>query len=86
MSPLRLPTSLEALTETRFRLLWAGQATSAIGDGLMSIALAFAVLKIGGSTRPELTQPFAANRNVTPARFSERDRVVPGAVSTRPAR
>jgi len=30
-------------------LLWAGQATSAIGDGLMSIALAFAVLRIGGS-------------------------------------
>jgi MFS family permease len=30
-------------------LLWAGQATSAIGDGLVSIALAFAVLRIGGS-------------------------------------
>jgi MFS family permease len=30
-------------------LLWAGQATSAIGDGLMSIALAFAVLRVGGS-------------------------------------
>jgi len=30
-------------------LLWAGQATSAIGDGLMGIALAFAVLRIGGS-------------------------------------
>lgn len=49
MSQLRLPSSLEALSEPRFRLLWAGQATSAIGDGLMSIALAFAVLKIGGS-------------------------------------
>jgi MFS family permease len=46
---LRLPSSLEALSEPRFRLLWAGQATSAIGDGLMSIALAFAVLRIGGS-------------------------------------
>jgi hypothetical protein len=43
MSRLRLPSSLEALSEPRFRLLWAGQATSAIGDGLMSIALAFAV-------------------------------------------
>ena len=30
-------------------MLWAGQATSAIGDGLMGIALAFAVLRIGGS-------------------------------------
>jgi MFS family permease len=49
MSQLRLPSSLEALSEPRFRLLWAGQATSAIGDGLISIALAFAVLRIGGS-------------------------------------
>jgi len=30
-------------------LLWAGQATSAFGDGLMSIATAFAVLRIGGT-------------------------------------
>src|SRR6202158_1382407 len=49
LTPLRLPSSLQALSEPRFRLLWAGQATSAIGDGLMSIALAFAVLRIGGS-------------------------------------
>ena len=49
MSPVRLPSSLQALSEPRFRLLWAGQATSAIGDGLMSIALAFAVLRIGGT-------------------------------------
>ncbi len=49
MSRLRLPSALAALSEPRFRLLWAGQATSAIGDGLMSIALAFAVLRIGGS-------------------------------------
>src|SRR5216684_1374799 len=49
MSPLRLPSSVEALSEPRFRLLWAGQATSAMGDGLISIALAFAVLRIGGS-------------------------------------
>jgi len=46
---LRLPSSLEALSEPRFRLLWTGQATSAIGDGLMSIATAFAVLRIGGT-------------------------------------
>jgi MFS family permease len=49
MSRLRLRSALKALSEPRFRLLWAGQATSAIGDGLMSIALAFAVLRIGGS-------------------------------------
>ncbi len=49
MSRLRLPSALDALSEPRFRLLWAGQATSAFGDGLMSIALAFAVLRIGGS-------------------------------------
>lgn len=46
---MRLPSSLEALSEPRFRLLWAGQATSAFGDGLMSIATAFAVLRIGGT-------------------------------------
>jgi MFS family permease len=49
MSRLRLPSSLEALSEPGFRLLWTGQATSAFGDGLISIALAFAVLQIGGS-------------------------------------
>lgn len=40
---------LGALTEPRFRLLWLGQATSAVGDSLQGIALAFAVLRIGGS-------------------------------------
>ncbi|HZC77909.1 MAG TPA: MFS transporter, partial [Ktedonobacterales bacterium] len=49
MSRLRLPSSLDALSEPRFRLLWAGQATSAIGDGILPIAAAFAVLRIGGS-------------------------------------
>lgn len=44
-----LPPSLWPLKERDFRLLWAGQAISAVGDGLVSVALAFAVLRIGGS-------------------------------------
>ena len=46
---MRLPTSLGPLEQTSFRLLWSGQAISAVGDGLVSVALAFAVLRIGGS-------------------------------------
>jgi MFS family permease len=34
-----------ALKERRFRLLWLGQATSTLGDGLVPVALAFAVIK-----------------------------------------
>src|SRR5438067_4076797 len=34
-----------ALREPRFRLLWLGQATSTLGDGLVPVALAFAVIK-----------------------------------------
>ena len=33
-----------ALRERRFRLLWIGQATSTLGDGLVPVALAFAVI------------------------------------------
>jgi MFS family permease len=39
-----LPETLGVLREPRFRLLWIGQATSTIGDGLLPVALAFAVL------------------------------------------
>ena len=46
---MRLPSSLHALAEPRFRLLWSGQTTSAIGDGLVPVAMAFAVLRIGGN-------------------------------------
>jgi MFS family permease len=39
-----------ALRERRFRLLWLGQATSTLGDGLVPVALAFAVIQtLGGS-------------------------------------
>jgi MFS family permease len=34
-----------ALRERRFRLLWLGQATSTLGDGLVPVALAFAVIE-----------------------------------------
>ena len=37
-----------ALSERPFRLLWLGQTTSAIGDVMIRLALAFAVFQIGG--------------------------------------
>jgi MFS family permease len=39
---------LGPLTERPFRLLWLGRTGSAIGDSLIPVALAFAVLQIGG--------------------------------------
>ena len=38
-----------ALAEPQFRLLWIGQTASAAGDALIPVAIAFAVLGIGGS-------------------------------------
>ena len=46
---VRLPTALSPLTERNFRLLWTGQAVSAIGDSLTPVALAFAALMAGHS-------------------------------------
>ncbi|HUZ86798.1 MAG TPA: MFS transporter [Candidatus Baltobacterales bacterium] len=43
---MRLPLSLAPLAERNFRLLWMGQAVSAAGDSMTSIALAFATLSI----------------------------------------
>jgi MFS family permease len=37
-----------ALEERPFRLLWLGQTTSALGDALIPVALAFAVIQVGG--------------------------------------
>jgi len=45
---MRLADRLGALQERQFRLLWAGQAVSAFGDGLFPIALAFAVVELTG--------------------------------------
>ena len=46
---MRLAGRLGALQERQFRLLWAGQAVSAFGDGLYPVALAFAVVRLTGS-------------------------------------
>ena len=43
---MRLPTSLSPLAERNFRLLWIGQAVSAIGDAMVPVALAFATLSV----------------------------------------
>jgi MFS family permease len=40
---------LGALHEQQFRLLWLGRVTSAFGDSLIGVALAFAVLEVSGS-------------------------------------
>ena len=57
------PTSpggrLGALAEPQFRLLWIGQTASLAGDGLIPVAIAFAVLRIGG-TATDLGIVFAA--------------------------
>ena len=46
----RLRESLDVLHRREFRLLFAGQAVSVLGDRMVAVALAFAVLEIGGST------------------------------------
>jgi MFS transporter len=49
MSTSRIITALPALRSRNFRLLFGGQAVSVIGDALFPVALAFAVLDLGGS-------------------------------------
>jgi MFS family permease len=44
-----LPGRFGPLEERPFRLLWIGQTTSAIGDAMIPVALAFAVLDLTGS-------------------------------------
>jgi MFS family permease len=58
---------LGPLAEQPFRLLWIGQTTSALGDALMGVALAFAVLELGGSAG-DLGLVFAA-RTVSSVAF-----------------
>jgi predicted MFS family arabinose efflux permease len=48
-SVLRLPASLSVLRERDYRLLFCGQAVSLLGDGMIPVALAFAVIGLGGS-------------------------------------
>lgn len=54
-----LRSNLGALEERNFRLLWLGQTGSYVGDGLAFVAIAFAVLQIGG-TATDLGIVFAA--------------------------
>jgi hypothetical protein len=46
---MRFRLAAGALADRNFRLLFIGQATSAFGDRLLPIALAFAVLDLTGS-------------------------------------
>jgi MFS family permease len=46
---VRLPESFNVLRTREFRLLFSGQAVSVLGDRMAVVALAFAVLEIGGS-------------------------------------
>src|SRR2546423_11038653 len=48
----RFGERLGPLQEREFRLLWIGQSTSAVGDSLIPVAIAFAVLRIGGFATP----------------------------------
>jgi MFS family permease len=58
-APMTSNGRLGALAEPQFRLLWIGQTTSAFGDSLIPLAIAFAVLQIGGSAA-DLGLVFAA--------------------------
>jgi MFS family permease len=46
---MRLAARLGALQEKQFRLLWAGQAVCAFGDGLYPVALSFAIVELTDS-------------------------------------
>jgi MFS family permease len=46
---VKLEETFGALRERPFRLLWIGQATSAVGDSMTPVALVFAVLESRGS-------------------------------------
>jgi len=45
-----LAKTFAPLQERRFRLLWLGRVSSAVGDALVPVALAFAVLSVGSPT------------------------------------
>lgn len=47
---MRLPDTLAILRRREFRLWFVGQAVSLFGDGMVRVALPFAVLAAGGST------------------------------------
>lgn len=45
----KLPETMNVLRRREFRLLFVGQSVSVLGDRMVAVALAFAVLQIGGS-------------------------------------
>jgi MFS family permease len=47
---VNLRGSLDVLAEREFRLFWLGRSLSSIGDALMPVATAFAVLEIGSAS------------------------------------
>jgi MFS family permease len=47
---MTLRASFQPLRERPFRLLWLGRTASSIGDSMVPVALAFAVLDIGGAS------------------------------------
>lgn len=56
---VRVPEALGALREREFRMLFIGQAVSLLGDGMVGVALSFAVLDLTGSVT-DLGVVFAA--------------------------
>ena len=56
----RLPTRLGPLDERPFRLLWLGRTTSALGDALIPVALAFAVIQELDGSAGDLGLVFAS--------------------------
>jgi MFS family permease len=56
---VRLPSAPRALREREFRLLFTGQTLSLVGDGMVNVALPFAVLDLTGSVT-DLGLVFAA--------------------------
>ena len=83
---MRLPRRFGPLHEREFGLLYAGQAVSLLGDALVPVALAFAVLDLTGSAT-DLGYVFAAQilpLVVVPARGRRVGR--PAAAAARDAR
>ncbi len=73
---MELRGRLGALAERNFRLVFSSVTISALGDGVTTIALAFAVLKISGNsaTAVGLVLALKASRGLAESRW--RDRLV----------
>jgi len=58
---VRVPVGLRVLGERDFRLFFVGQSVSLVGDGMLTVTLAFAVLDLTGSVS-DLGFALAASR------------------------